>query len=265
MAALGAQGCAVEVDAEDEDLQTAQASLPWTGDGAEVASVQTAAGSLVRFVSSPDDELGIGVVGRIGLPDEDLDRAQRLAAGDPIRLFELLAGTPAPKALREAAARVASGNFVIDASDVGETTIPSGSTSPPATVAATAAAAGLCDISNWAHSGSGKFTYCWPNRYSTPEVQRKADHLSCRIDSVHGPQRVRYRYKSGTKWYTSVDGWLSSGWYMQWTGSYQWARRWRNCRTLENPQSRQHHFRVVGHDWLAPLGFNPVVVTFPSP
>src|SRR5690606_12533532 len=65
MAALGAQGCAVEVDPEDEDLQTAQAALPWTGDGAQVASVQTAAGSLVRFVSSPDDELGVGVVGRI--------------------------------------------------------------------------------------------------------------------------------------------------------------------------------------------------------
>lgn len=268
MTVLAAQGCAVEPEEANDELETTQAELQATpsaltssGDGTEVASVQTAAGTRVAFVSGPDDELAISVVGRIGQADADLDRARKAASGDPIALFELLAGTPAPSALRAAVQRVASGNFLIDASDEGETAIPAGGP----TLAVTPAGAGLCSISNWAHSGSGPFTYCWANQYSTPWVKRKADHLSCRIDSVNGPQRVRYRYKSGLNWHTSVDGWLSSGWYMQWTGAYQWAQRWRECKTVENPQSRKHHFRVAGHDWLAPLGFNPVSVSFPSP
>ncbi|HWO24093.1 MAG TPA: hypothetical protein VNO30_35365 [Kofleriaceae bacterium] len=261
MAVLGAQGCGVEPDAAEDDLQTTQAALQWSSGSTEVASVQTAAGTLVTFVIGPDDELGVAIVGSIGQADEALDRAQEVAAGDPIKLFEALAQKPAPLSLRDAAQRVASGNYRIDASDDGEAPIPSGATLLPATMTATS----LCDIDNWAYSGSNSFTYCWPNQYSTPWVKRKADHLSCRIDSVNGPQRVRYRYKSGVTWHTSIDAWLSSGQYMQWTGKYQWAQRWRECQTVENPYSRKHHFRVVGHEWLAALGFNPVSVSFPSP
>jgi hypothetical protein len=264
MAMLGAGGCGVELDAAEDDLQTtpsALTALTWNGDGTEVASVQTAAGTLVAFVSAPDDELGIAIVGTIGVADAELDRAQRDAAGDPIKLYELLAGTPAPQALRAVVDRVAHGYFRVDASDEGEVQIPSGATLAPAA----AALSSLCNITNWAHSGSGPFMYCWPNQYSTPWVNRKADHMSCRFDSVNGPQRVRYRYKSGGNWHTAVDVWLSSGQAMQWTGAYQWAQRWRECKTVDNPQSRRHHFRVVGHDWLAGLPFNPVSVSFPSP
>jgi hypothetical protein len=253
-------GCGVEIDAADDNLQTTESALTWNGDGTEVASVQTAAGTLVAFVSGPDDELGTAVVGKIGTADAELDRARQVAAGDPIRLFELLAGKPAPQALRDAVQRVASGNFRIDASDEGEATIPSGATILPTTMALSS----LCSIYNWAYSGSNDFMYCWPSVYGTPWVNRKADHLSCRIDSVNGPQRVRYRYKSGLNWHTSIDAWLSSGQYMEWTGNYQWAQRWRECKTVENPSSRKHHFRVVGHEWLAPLGFNPVDVSFPN-
>lgn len=260
-AVLGAQGCGVEIDAADDHLQTTQSALTWNGDGTEVASVQTAAGTLVAFVSGPDHELGIAVVGRIGQADAELDRARQDAAGDPIELFELLAGKPAPQSLRDAVQRTASGTFLIDASDEGEAAIPSGATILPGT----AAASDLCDIYNWAYSGSNTFKYCWPNQYGTPWVKRKADHMSCRIDSVNGPQRARYRYKSGLNWHTSVDIWLGSGQSMQWTGNYQWAQRWRECKTVENPSSRKHHFRVVGHEWLAPLGFNPVDVSFPNP
>lgn len=263
-AMLGAPGCAVELDAAEDDVQPTQAALTalaWNGGGTEVASVRTAAGTLVAFVSAPDDELGIAIVGAIGQADPDLERAQREAAGDPLELYERLAGTTAPPALRELVERVARGYFRVDASDAGEAPIPSGPTLAPAT----AALSSLCSISNWAHSGSGPFTYCWPNQYSTPWVKRKADHMSCRFDSVNGPQRVRYRYKSGGNWHTSADYWLSSGQYMQWTGAYQWAQRWRECKTVDNPSSRRHHFRVVGHDWLAGLPFNPVSVSFPSP
>ena len=261
MAVLGAQGCGVETDAAEDDLGATQAALQWSGEGTEVASVQTAAGTLVTFVNGPDDELGIAIIGSIVNADAELDQAQRVAAGDPIKLFEALAGKPAPLALRDAAQRVASGNYRVDASDAGEAPIPSGATLLPTTMTA----GSLCDIDNWAYSGSNAFTYCWPNQYGTPWVKRKADHLSCRIDSVNGPQRVRYRYKSGATWHTSIDAWLSSGQYMQWTGKYQWAQRWRECQTVENPYSRKHHFRVVGHEWLAALGFNPVSVSFPSP
>jgi hypothetical protein len=260
-AVLGAQGCGVEIDAAEDSLEATQSALTWNGDGTEVASVQTAAGSLVAFVSSPDDELGMAIVGKIGQADAELDRARRIAAGDPIKLYELLAGKPAPLALRDAVAREAAGNFRVDASDEGEAPIPSGAT----VVSAALSASGLCDISNWAYSGSSPFEYCWQNQYAEPVVKRKADHLSCRIDSVNGPQRVQYRYKSGLSWHTSVDVWLSSGQAMQWTGKYQWAQRWRECKTVDNPYSRQHHLRVAGHEWLAPLGFNPVEVSFPSP
>jgi hypothetical protein len=264
MAMLGAQGCGVEFDAAEDDLQPTQAALTaltWNGDGTEVASVRTAAGTLVAFVSAPDDELGIAILGTIGQADPALDQARRDAAGDPIKLYELLAGTPAPQALRAVVDRVARGYFRVDASDEGEAPIPSAPTLAPTA----AAASGLCNITNWAHSGSGPFMYCWPDRYGTPWVKRKADHLSCRIDSVNGPQRARYRYKSGVNWHTSVDIWLSSGQAMEWISAYQWAQRWRECKTVDNPYSRRHHFRVVGHDWLAPLPFNPVSVSFPSP
>lgn len=264
MLMIGGQGCVAEIADSDDDIEATQSALTRSSDGEEVASVQTAAGTLVTFVSGADDEFGIAILGTIGRADAELDRAWQSAGGDPIGFYELLAGTRAPATLQTAVRRAESGAFRENASDKDKAAIPSETSSPTVATELTTASA-LCNIYNWAHSGSSPFEYCWPNQYSTPWVRRWADHMSCRFDSISGPQRVRYRYQSGGSWHTSVDVWLSSGQYMQWTGSYQWAQRLRECMTVDNPSSRQHHFRVVGHEWLAPLGFNPVEVSFPSP
>ncbi len=264
LALMMATGCVAEMDLDESSVESTHAALLSTGEGAEVATVTTSEGTVVSFVSGAEDELGIAVIGTIGRTDEVLDRAEREAGGDPIKFFELLSGSAAPRALRDAVAATNSGAFPIDASDDGEFQIPSG-TADFKDLSQASLLSSLCSISNWAHSGSGKFMYCWPNQYSTPWVKRKVDHMSCRFDSVSGPQRVRYRYKSGSNWHTSIDVWLSSGQYMQWTGYYQWAKRWRECKTVDNPSSRKHHFRVVGHEWLTGLAFNPVSVSFPSP
>jgi len=263
-AAFGAQGCGGESVAPDEALGTAESELTRSSDSVTVATARTPASTRVLFVSSADDELGVATIGAIGHADPVLEEARRTAGGDPIKLFEALTGTSAPQALLEAVRRADGGAFRVDASDDGEAAVASqglGLTGG----AAPAAAGGFCNIENSAYSGSGKFTYCWPNMYATPWVNRKADHMSCRFDSVSGPQRVRYRYKSGGSWHTAADYWLSSGQYMEWTGHYKWARRWRECKTVDNPYGRQHHFRVVGHEWLAGVPYNPVEVSFPSP
>ncbi len=271
-AALGGVGCgdARALDVEEVDGETVEESASALTaasrrvEGTTVASIRTSSNTLVTFVSGPDDELGVGIIGTVGAPDDELEQAQRIAGSDPVALYERLAKAQAPEALKEAAGRVDSGRFRVDASDEGETAgAASGSTLTAG--AAPMAASDLCDITNSAHSGSGKFTYCWPNQHSTPWVKRKADHMSCRFDTVDGPQRVRYRFKSGGNWHTTADYWLGSGEYMQWTGAYKWAQRWRECKTVDNPHGRKHHFRVVGHEWLAGLVYNPLTVSFPNP
>ena len=87
--------------------------------------------------------------------------------------------------------------------------------------------------------------------------------MACRFDVIDGPTLVRARYKNASGWHTAISIWLQDDQYMQFEQSYQWAKRYRECKTVDNPYNRKLHFRVVGHDSLSPLPFNPVDVYFP--
>ena len=65
--------------------------------------------------------------------------------------------------------------------------------------------------------------------------------------------------------HTPADYWLSSGQYMEWHGAYRYAKRDRECKTVDNPHSRKLHFRVVGHEKMAATLYNPIRVFFPDP
>jgi hypothetical protein len=270
-AAFTAQGCsdaASPLDGEGSPEQASEAlsltttASPPTHEGDVVASFTTRAGSAVTFLSSPEDELGVGVIGTIGKDDPELAEARRAAGGDAVALYQRLAGAPAPAALRDAAERASRPSFLTEPPDqrAGDSATGGFGLAAPSRPAA---AGGICNITNWAFSGSNPFVTCWPNQHSTPWEKRKADHLSCRIDAVQGGIRAWYKYWTAGGSHKPIDAWLSAGQYLEWTGYYVYARRYRECKTVENPNAKTLHFRVAGHEYMSPLPFNPVSVTFP--
>jgi hypothetical protein len=278
--AFATTGCAVDAEVEgDEAAESAEGAesgltrtgeLRPAGDGEPnvVASVRTAADTQVRFVSGGDGELAVTMVRTTGRSDPQLESAMRTASDDPIALYEQLARRAAPATLKEAVELADTGRLRADASDDdGETPIAQTGAGAGFTIGAqTTASSGLCNIINSASSGSGKFIFCWPNQYSTPWVKKKVDHMACRFDVVSGPIRVRSRYKSGGSWKTHADFWLGSGQSLQVNGFYKHAKRWRECKTVDNPDKRRHHFRVVGHEQLNGFGYSPdPLVYFPNP
>lgn len=231
---------------------------------APLASLTTSAGSKVTFLGGDEDGVSVVVVGVVGRADPELEAARRAAAGDAARLYDALAKSPAPLALRDAVLRDSQARFTVDASDEGEAEVASPSAAGTlASATPTAASSGFCNIYNYAYNGSGAFEYCWPNQYGEPWVKRKGDHMACRFDVVDGPTRVRARYKNAGGWHTVIDIVLSDNQFMQFEQSYRYAKRWRECKTVGNPYHRKLHFRVVGHDNLAAVPYNPVAVDFP--
>lgn len=229
-----------------------------------LASVTTASGTKVTFLGGDEDGVSVVTVGTVGRTDSDLQAARRAAGGDAARLYDALAKSPAPPALRDAVARAQQPRFTIDASDEGEAEVASpGASDTLVTQTPTAASSGFCNIYNYAYKGEDPFEYCWPNQFGEPWVKRKDDHLACRFDVVDGPTRVRARYKNGSGWHTSIDIVLSDHQFMQFEQDYRWARRWRECKTMDNPFHRKLHFRAAGHDNLKAVAYNPVDVDFP--
>ena len=264
-ALIAASGCAVSSEEDVATQGSELTSLTTLEKGSNtLATVTTSAGTKVMFLGGAEDELGVAIIGTVGRDDKELDAA-RDAENDLVRYYELLAKAPAPTALRDAAQRASEPRFTIDASDEGE--VVGASTGAPSgtLVASTAtqAAADFCDIYNYAYNGSGKFKYCWPNQYYKPWVKRKGDHMACRFDVIDGPTHVRARYKNASGWHTAISIWLQDNQFMQFNQHYKYAKRYRECTTVDNPGNKKLHFRVVGHDNLAALPFNPVVVSFP--
>ena len=64
---------------------------------------------------------------------------------------------------------------------------------------------------------------------------------------------------------TPADYWLSPGQHMEWHGAYRYAKRDRECKTVDNSHGRRLHFRVVGHEKMAATLYNPISVFFPDP
>lgn len=266
LVALAAQGCSTDVgDTADTEtnVQAASQGATLSADGVEVANFTTRAGTRVTFVRGDDGELGFGFIGSTDRDDPELTAAKQAAGEDPVILFEKLTGRSAPTALKEAAA--ASRTNALAAESGGDTELDTPAIGLVSPIQPSAVSASFCNITNNVYSGSNAFIYCWPNQYSTPWVKRKADHLSCRIDAPNGGIRVWYKYWTAGGSHKPIDAWLSSNQYMEWHGAYVWARRYRECKTVENPSATKHHFRVAGHEYMAPLGYNPISVNFPDP
>jgi len=239
------------------------AEAPSVVDGVEVASVTTRAGSRVRFVAGEGNELGVELMYRTGATDAVLAAARAsVTARDPVAFYERLAGSPAPEALVKAA-REAS----LAAPE--PTTLDSELPFDPSLVAGAGPMAApipgnFCDISPWAHSGSGAYERCWPNQTGTTKLKKKVDHMGCRIDAIQGPISIRYKYKTASGWHTPTDvANMPAGWTFEWNGYYQYAKRWRECHVYANAGAKLHHFRAGGHENLAPLGFSPASVSYP--